>query len=90
MDKPNSKGRLIEAHWKQCRHDAGETSRTPLLISKRNFGEPFCITTPGWGWRWSWWEIYILGERLIVFPLSDLLETDPDHVRSMLEEHVGG
>ena len=86
MDKPNSKGRLIEVHWKQCRYDAGETSRTPLLISKRNFGVPFCITTPGW--LGSWWQVCILGELLAVFPLSALLEADPDHVRSTLEDEA--
>jgi hypothetical protein len=43
VDKPKKKESLILTHWKQCRRDANDTDRRPLLIQKRSFGEPFIM-----------------------------------------------
>lgn len=43
VDRLDKKGKLIFEHWRQCKRDALDSDRVPLLIQKRNFGRPFVM-----------------------------------------------
>ena len=43
IDKPSKKHVLLIEHWCQCIDDADKSGREPMLIAKRNRGEPFVV-----------------------------------------------
>ena len=82
VDKPDKSGVLILKHWDQCLKDAEASDREPLLIEKRNFGEPFVVCRVDLA---DWLaaekdriEFNNGTEQLCAFSLAKMEETDPE------------
>ncbi len=93
VDKPKKKVKLIFQHWEQCKRDAKASDRAPLLISKRNFGQPFVVCHVVLAQRLR--VDYIMlrdrqGELVAVFSSEVLFTNTPPEFRRAIEEVYSG